>query len=345
MPITINGTSGISGVDGSASTPAIQGTDTNTGISFPATDTIAVNTNASERVRVDSSGRLLVGTSSARSNVYYGTSGPLTPQNQIETQLGSYSGGLSLINNSASGFCPVLTFGQSYTNTLGGNGITPNGEPLGVINFTANDGTNFRSGAVIEARADAATGSGDVPTRLVFSTTADGASSPTEHMRIDNIGQTKLFNNANSSTIELRNGSASGTTNRLLYGLHSATNNADGTAIYSIFTNGTTGTPSDIRLKKNVETARNGYLQDISALRVVKYHWKTQDDSESKELGLIAQEVEEIFPGLIHTEGEGENEVKELKVSVIQFMLLKALQEAAAKIETLEAKVAALEAA
>jgi len=65
MTIYINGTSGISGVDGSSSTPALQGTDSNTGISFPAADTVAINTGGSERSRVDSSGRLLVGTSNA----------------------------------------------------------------------------------------------------------------------------------------------------------------------------------------------------------------------------------------------------------------------------------------
>ena len=163
---------------------------------------------------------------------------------------------------------------------------------------------------------------------------------------IDSSGETRLLAGAdgtNKSTIELRNGSSSGTTNRLLYGLHSATTTSNGTGIYSIFTNGTVGTPSDIRLKKNVETTRDGYLSDLANLRVVKYHWKTQEDTEPKELGLIAQEVEKIFPGLIHTEGEGSDEVKEIKRSVLPFMLLKALQEAIVKIETLETKVAALE--
>jgi len=40
MPITISGSTGIAGVDGSASTPALQGTDTNTGVYFGA-DTIS----------------------------------------------------------------------------------------------------------------------------------------------------------------------------------------------------------------------------------------------------------------------------------------------------------------
>jgi hypothetical protein len=61
MSITIDGTTGISGNNGSASTPAVQGEDTNTGIFFPAADTVAVATAGTEQMRVDSSGNLLVG--------------------------------------------------------------------------------------------------------------------------------------------------------------------------------------------------------------------------------------------------------------------------------------------
>ena len=56
MPVTINGTTGIAGVDGSASTPAVQGTDTNTGIFFPAADTIGFAEGGAEVARFDSSG-------------------------------------------------------------------------------------------------------------------------------------------------------------------------------------------------------------------------------------------------------------------------------------------------
>jgi hypothetical protein len=58
MAITINGTTGIAGVDGSAGTPAVQGTDTNTGIFFPAADTIAFGEGGAEVMRLDSSANL-----------------------------------------------------------------------------------------------------------------------------------------------------------------------------------------------------------------------------------------------------------------------------------------------
>lgn len=67
MSITINGTTGISGVDGTAGTPSLQGNDTNTGIVF-GTDTVGVSTGGVQRTTVDSSGRLLVGVGSANAN-------------------------------------------------------------------------------------------------------------------------------------------------------------------------------------------------------------------------------------------------------------------------------------
>jgi len=55
MPITISGSTGFAGVDGSASTPAVQGTDTNTGLIF-GSDIVSVVTGGATRTTVDSSG-------------------------------------------------------------------------------------------------------------------------------------------------------------------------------------------------------------------------------------------------------------------------------------------------
>jgi hypothetical protein len=74
MAITIDGSNGISDVrsttDGSASTPAVRGTDTNTGIFFPAADTIAFAEGGAEVARFDSSGRLLVNRTATGGSVF-----------------------------------------------------------------------------------------------------------------------------------------------------------------------------------------------------------------------------------------------------------------------------------
>ena len=64
MAIIINGTTGLAGVDGSAGTPAVQGTDGNTGVFFPAADTIAFAEGGAEVARFDSSGNLGIGQTS-----------------------------------------------------------------------------------------------------------------------------------------------------------------------------------------------------------------------------------------------------------------------------------------
>ncbi len=79
MTVTINGTTGIAGVDGTASSPAIQGNDTNTGIFFPAADTIAFAEGGVEVARFDSSGRFTVPNQPCFSGYYNGTA--LGPSN------------------------------------------------------------------------------------------------------------------------------------------------------------------------------------------------------------------------------------------------------------------------
>jgi trimeric autotransporter adhesin len=65
MSLILDGSNGLSDVDGSAATPAIRGTDTNTGIFFPAADTIAFSEGGAESMRIDSLGNLLVGTTTS----------------------------------------------------------------------------------------------------------------------------------------------------------------------------------------------------------------------------------------------------------------------------------------
>lgn len=143
MTVTINGTSGIAGTNGSAGTPAVQGEDTNTGIFFPAADTVAVATAGAERVRVDSSGNLLVGTTSlldtgARLNVAGGTIAHTG--NQLNVRPGS-AANYEFVNRNGAGF-------DFYTNSGGVQAmrIANNGELL--IGTTTSSGSKVHAVAV-----------------------------------------------------------------------------------------------------------------------------------------------------------------------------------------------------
>jgi hypothetical protein len=82
---------------------------------------------------------------------------------------------------------PYYSFNKS-AGALGVYTAVASGDILGRIQFNGADGSAFVAGALISAEVDGATGTNDMPGRLVFSTTADGASSPTERMRIRSDG-------------------------------------------------------------------------------------------------------------------------------------------------------------
>lgn len=85
---------------------------------------------------------------------------------------------------------PSVELGKSRSTTVGTVGtIVQDGDTLGIISFNGDDGTDLRTpGATIRAQVDGTPGTNDMPGRLVFSTTGDGASTPTERMRIDSTG-------------------------------------------------------------------------------------------------------------------------------------------------------------
>ena len=72
MAVTINGSTGIAGVDGSAGTPAVQGADANTGMFFPAADTIAFAEGGTEVGRFDSSANFQFNSGYGSAAVAYG---------------------------------------------------------------------------------------------------------------------------------------------------------------------------------------------------------------------------------------------------------------------------------
>lgn len=83
---------------------------------------------------------------------------------------------------------PIYNFNKSKSGTIGTRGIVASGDRLGAILFGGDDGTNFISAGQIACLVDGTPGTNDMPGRLTFSTTADGASTLTERMRITATG-------------------------------------------------------------------------------------------------------------------------------------------------------------
>jgi hypothetical protein len=162
-------------------------------------DTYASNT---ERARIDGSGRLLVGTSTSRNaRIAYGPSGGSLSSDPfpIQNESGSVAGASFITNRNADPSGSYVVLGRSRGPSPGGTDIVNAGDNLGSISFNGADGTNLEIAATIRCDVDGTPGTGDMPGRLVFSTTSDGASSPTERMRIDSSG--KLLVGTSTSTM------------------------------------------------------------------------------------------------------------------------------------------------
>ncbi len=144
-----------------------------------STNAILFRGGGAERARIDSSGRLLLGHTAdigfGFRHQLVGTDGNTSSQSQ------------SRFSANASG--PSFVFSKSRNGTPGSNTIVNDGDTLGLIQFRGDDGGDYlTTGAQIEAKVDGTPGANDLPTRLTFATTADGANSATERLRITSAG-------------------------------------------------------------------------------------------------------------------------------------------------------------
>jgi hypothetical protein len=147
---------------------------------------------------IDANGRVVVGATSPIT-----AAGTLTPfiESVQTSQNGGYLAGTYVAN--AGG--PNLIFVKTRGTSVGDNAVVSSGDNLGVARFQGGDGTSLIEAASITGQVDGTPGTSDMPGRLVFSTTADGASTPTERMRIDSAGNVGI-NATPASTTKLRIG-------------------------------------------------------------------------------------------------------------------------------------------
>ena len=143
--------------------------------------------NSNERMRIDSSGRLLIGHTSS-----------------IPASSGSVAFSLQVIGT---GFATSTINSQRYENgqsgasillnhsrgSVGNHTILVTNDELGKIRFYGSDGNDFDNyGAEILAEVDASPGNNAMPGRLIFKTTTTGGATPAERVRIDSQGRVKI---------------------------------------------------------------------------------------------------------------------------------------------------------
>ena len=138
-----------------------------------SSDYMSFRVNDSERVRVDSSGRLLVGTTSSL--------------------LSSTNAKISITGDNAG---PSFCLGRDDTSVSNGN-------DLGRVGFYSNVGGSYEESARISGLADGTHASGDKPSRLAFFTSPSGSASPTERMRIDSSGRLQINTSVGTDTVNI----------------------------------------------------------------------------------------------------------------------------------------------
>ena len=159
--------------------------DTDTAIRFPAADTFTVETAGSERFRIDSDSKILVGIKTARENLANNESG-VEAQFQIEGT--SYtSSTLSVIRNSADENDGGIILGKTRSPGTYGNASVVAGDDLGSLTWAGSDGTSLQFGAEIVAEVQSGVGNDDLPTDLLFKTNP-GTTNTTERLRITSGG-------------------------------------------------------------------------------------------------------------------------------------------------------------
>ncbi len=174
----------------SSADAALRITQTGTGNALLVED--SANPDASPFV-VDINGFVVVGHTAAL---------PIAPGNayplfQLQSNISSADyASMGAVNWVAASNSSSFQFSKSRSGIIGTQTIINNSDALGRFNFNGDDGAAFINAARIESFVDGVPGVNDMPGRLVFSTTADGAASPTERMRITSGGNVGIGTSA-----------------------------------------------------------------------------------------------------------------------------------------------------
>ena len=148
-------------------------------------------TSGTEKVRIDSSGRLLVGQTSSINGIF----GSPPPRFSVSTSTASPAIFATYSNNNYASRIDLL---KSRNATIGSHTVVQSGDALGEIYFGGSDGDQFHGGALIQSVTESGVGNDDMPADLRFSTNG-GTTLVTERLRINSSGAV-MINTTNSSS-------------------------------------------------------------------------------------------------------------------------------------------------
>jgi hypothetical protein len=317
--VTVDDSQRVAFVAGTAALPAITTTgDTNTGIFFPAADTIAFAEGGAEAMRLDSSGNLLVGTTTAK------------------TALTVNGGGVTGLNSSAFAWQHYQQASSSYTATSIQSVISG---ASAYLTFSTNG--NWTNGNASEAARIDSSGN------LLVGTTS-GSNKLTIQASTGSAALASLYNTSNASgdqCLALSLGSNANNTSSYFF-VCQTPSIANRLFIYGngnvVNSNNSYGALSDVKLKENIVDA-SPKLANLMQVKVRNYNLIGE---ENKHIGVVAQELETVFPSMIDIspdiDADGNDlgtTTKSVKYSVFVPMLIKAIQEQQAIIESLKARL------
>jgi hypothetical protein len=215
------------------------------------------------------------------------------------------------------------------------------GNTIGIIRFTDN---NERIFADLYAECTGTGSSSSAPGAFVFRTTATGNTTSTERMRIDSSGGITWANS--DAILESINTLADARIRGTSSGCNIYVQSNGQTGVYQ---SGTGWTSASSRRIKNIigDVDAEQCWDFVKNISLRRYYYKNQAQEGVTYLGPIAEEISELDPEMLimTNEEDAEGKIPSYNQPLMQMKALSALQTALARIETLEAEVAALKGA
>ena len=171
--------------------------DPDNGMYRVTTNTIALATNGTERLRINADGNVSI---KDEPRLFDGGN---TPTLQVADNVSGRWGRVSSAAYTNDTVAGAIVLAKSRNTTIGGHTLVNENDQIGCIFFEGSDGDTFERGAVIQAFVDGTPGDNDMPGRLVFGTSDPGTTGTQERLRINKNGKVNIGGDYSQTTRQL----------------------------------------------------------------------------------------------------------------------------------------------